>query len=43
MPEGYERYEQPAGYRERWNFNEDDNPFRLEVRFAIKKRKSNLK
>lgn len=38
MPDGYERYEYPVGYRERWNFIPDENKFRLEVWFAIRKK-----
>ena len=42
IPEGYERYEYPVYYRERWNFNEDENKFRLEVWFAIRKNKISI-
>jgi predicted transcriptional regulator YdeE len=37
IPNGYERYEYPVGYREHWNFNADENKFRMEVWFAIRK------
>ncbi|MCL2334436.1 MAG: hypothetical protein FWC57_00025 [Endomicrobia bacterium] len=37
IPEGYERYTEYNRYMERWNFNYDENKFRLEVWFAIRK------
>ena len=30
IPDGYERYKYPIAYRERWNFNADDNKFRMD-------------
>lgn len=38
MPDGYERYEYPVYYRERWNFIEEEHKYRLEVWFAIRKK-----
>ena len=46
IPDEYElydytkRYDHPIGYRERWNFNEDENRFRMEVWFAVQKNKN---
>ena len=37
IPDGYERYSDPNGYMERFNFNHDENKFRTEVWFAIRK------
>ncbi len=37
IPDGYERYHDPNGYMERFNFNHDENKFRTEVWFAIRK------
>ena len=31
IPYGYGRYKYPVAYRERWNFNADDNKFRMEM------------
>lgn len=37
IPDGYERYHDPNAYMERFNFNCDENKFRTEVWFAIRK------
>lgn len=37
IPDGYERYLDPNSYMERFNFNYDEDKFRTEVWFAIKK------
>lgn len=39
MPDGYERYRDPNSYMERFSFNYDENKFRTEVWFAIRKKK----
>ncbi|MHB1485560.1 MAG: GyrI-like domain-containing protein [Saccharofermentanales bacterium] len=36
IPDGYERYHEPNGYMERYNFNYEENKFRTEVWFAIR-------
>lgn len=37
LPDGYEKYEYPVYYWERWNFHADENQYRFEVWLSIRK------
>ena len=37
IPDGYERYNDPVTFIERFNYNYDENKFRTEIWFAIRK------